>query len=193
MRSYARILVLGGLVAGCTGDVVAPPIQIIVGDGSIRLEEDGSASLELIAESTAEALAYEIVEQPTLGQLVGSGNLYEYVPNPDANGSDQFTWRAIAEDGTESDIATVAVTIEAVNDAPTGAPTQIGTQEDTPVAGTLSANDVEGDTLTWVLVAAPEFGRVDLGTDGSFTYTPDPASGMPRRSTKPNRRRDRRR
>jgi len=173
MRSYARIMVLGGLVAGCQQQEIAPPTQINVQDGSIRLEEDGSASVELFAESNAEALVYEIVDAPKLGQLVGSGNQYEYVPNADVNGSDTFTWRAVADDGTESPTATVLVTIESVNDAPTGAPSQIGTQEDMPVDGTLSATDVEGETLTWVLVAAPEFGRVDLGTDGTFTYTPD--------------------
>ncbi|MEN0065594.1 MAG: hypothetical protein AAGA48_25865, partial [Myxococcota bacterium] len=67
MRSYARILVLGGLVAGCTGAEPPPVVQITVGDGSIRLEEDGSATLELIAESNVDSLIYEIVTQPKLG------------------------------------------------------------------------------------------------------------------------------
>ncbi len=178
MRSYARILALGGLVVACTGEDIVQPPSVSVSDGTIRLEEDGSASVEFVAETSAETVVFDIVEQPELGQLVGQGNTYEYVPNANANGSDTFTWSASAEYGnglfTEPVTATVAVTIEAVNDAPTGAPTQIAVQEDSSVDGTLSANDVEGDTLTWILVSQPEFGRVDLGTDGSFTYTPDP-------------------
>jgi len=173
MRSYARLIVLGGLVAGCAGEVPPPPTTFTIGDGSIRLEEDGSASLELTVETNAERFQYEIVDQPKLGQLIGTANTYDYVANDDVNGTDTFTWRAVAEDGTESDLATVTVFIEPINDGPTGTASQIQTDEDTPVSGQLPAEDVEGETLTFVLVSSPENGRVDLGTDGSYTYTPD--------------------
>ena len=35
-------------------------------------------------------------------------------------------------------------------------------------------NDAEGDAFTAALVVEPAHGRLELGEDGSFTYTPDP-------------------
>ncbi|MEO0604861.1 MAG: Ig-like domain-containing protein, partial [Myxococcota bacterium] len=174
MRSYARLIVLGGLVAGCTGDPIVESTRWTIGDGSIRLEEDGSAPVELVVDTNADQVEYEIVDQPQLGQLIGTGNQFEYVANDDVNGTDEFTWRAMEPDGSsESDVATITVFIEAVNDGPAGIASQIVTDEDTPVSGQLPADDVEGDALTFVLVSSPEFGRVDIGTDGSYTYVPD--------------------
>ncbi|MEO0602971.1 MAG: Ig-like domain-containing protein, partial [Myxococcota bacterium] len=176
MTPAARILFLGAILGACTGDGdIVTVAEFLVQDGSIRLEEDGSASVVLAAEVTGtDAIpTYEIVDQPTLGQLVGAGTVFEYVPDENANGQDQFTWRAFVSDTEQSDLATVTVFIDPVNDAPRGQGSQLVVDEDTPGSGPLPASDVEGDALTYSLVQAPEFGRVDIGTDGTFTYTPD--------------------
>lgn len=172
MRSYAQILLAGGLVSGCTTEI---PFQVefLVGDGSILLEEDSSATLELIAEANASPIQYEIRDQPTLGRLIGSGSQWEYVPRPDLNGVDTFTWVATF-DGEESDLATVTIEIQPVNDGPRGETDVFATFEDTELMAQVEARDIEGDELTYVLVNPPEFGRVNLAIDGSFTYTPNP-------------------
>ncbi len=174
MRSYARLILLGGLVAGCSGGPVEEPIRFTVSDGSIRLDEDGSALVELVADTNAEQVEYTIVDAPKLGQLIGTANQFEYVPNDDINGTDEFTWQAQTPDGAEtSDLATVTVFIEPINDGPVGNASQVSTDEDTPFSGQLPADDVEGDELTYLLVSSPESGRVDLEPDGAYTYTPD--------------------
>ncbi|MDN2661698.1 tandem-95 repeat protein, partial [Neptunomonas sp. CHC150] len=70
--------------------------------------------------------------------------------------------------------ATVAVTINAVNDNPTTAGESATTDEDTPVTVDVLANDsdVDGDTLS-VDSATAANGAVAINPDGTITYTPN--------------------
>ncbi|GAB2479915.1 hypothetical protein GCM10027063_22330 [Promicromonospora xylanilytica] len=66
----------------------------------------------------------------------------------------------------------------AANAAPVGAADAYGTVEDEPLTvqapGVLANDtDADGDELTATGLTQPAHGVVDLGTDGSFTYTPD--------------------
>ncbi|SFU17467.1 Ig-like domain-containing protein [Mesorhizobium sp. YR577] len=70
--------------------------------------------------------------------------------------------------------ATFTVTVNGQNDAPVGSNTAIGTQEDTPVSGTLPvATDVDGDALTYGVGSQPANGTVTVNPDGTYTYTPN--------------------
>jgi len=175
MAPYVRVALMGATIVGCSeGNVESTLRTVDVFDGSIRLEEDGTASVVLTAEvSTADTPTFEIVSEPGIGQLVGSGAVYQYVPDENVNGTDEFTFRAFLSDQETSETATVTVFIDPVNDAPRGQGSMLVTQEDTPDGGPLPASDVEGDPLSYSLVQAPEFGRVDIGTDGTYVYTPD--------------------
>ena len=46
------------------------------------------------------------------------------------------------------------------------------TAEDTAHSGTLTATDVDGDPLTFAMVAGPAHGTVTVNANGTFTYTP---------------------
>lgn len=48
----------------------------------------------------------------------------------------------------DSNIATIAVTIRPVNDAPVANPARIAANEDLPVSGKLAGHDLDGDKLT---------------------------------------------
>ncbi|KJZ02497.1 hypothetical protein TW86_23115, partial [Halomonas sp. S2151] len=67
----------------------------------------------------------------------------------------------------------LTITIKGANDAPTASVDALTTSEDTPVDGSIVAEDVDGDNLSFDLVAQPEGGTVSLSEDGSFTFTPD--------------------
>jgi VCBS repeat-containing protein len=67
------------------------------------------------------------------------------------------------------------VTITAVNDAPVAANGALTTLEDTPGTGTLAATDVDGDALTFSIVANGTKGTAAItnAATGAYTYTPN--------------------
>jgi hypothetical protein len=64
------------------------------------------------------------------------------------------------------------------NSVPTASNGTVSTTTGTPVNGTLSASDTDGDSLTFAVVANPAHGTVTVfnAATGAFTYTP--ASGF---------------
>jgi len=110
--------------------------------------------------------------------LHGDGS-FSYVPAANFHGTDTFTYTAEG-DGAISNIATVTLTVQAVNDLPVAANDGFTGVEDTPLTvpapGVLGNDtDVDSDaTLTAVLVAGPDAaqGTVALAPDGAFTFTP---------------------
>ena len=95
---------------------------------------------------------------------------------PDANFHGNATFSYIATDGKPVDgdslAATVTITVASVNDAPVTTGQSVTTAEDTNVNITLSASDVDGDTLTYTIVGSPAHGSL-TGTAPNYVYTPD--------------------
>jgi VCBS repeat-containing protein len=120
-----------------------------------------------------------IVENlPQHGQLnLNSGNgAFTYVPDPDYNGPDSFTYHAT--DGlANSNTVTVTITVDPVNDAPVAQNDEFnsgasGITVDQP--GVLgNDSDVDGDGLTAVLDNDVDNGTLLLNSNGGFTYVPN--------------------
>jgi VCBS repeat-containing protein len=124
------------------------------------------------------ALTAVLVSGPTKGTLTLNNNgSFSYTPNANFNGADSFTYKA--NDGTaDSNVATVTITVNAVNDAPVAVNDSYSTNEDTTLSvaapGVLGNDtDVDGNTLTAVLVSGPTEGTLTLNSNGSFSYTPN--------------------
>src|SRR5438093_8486347 len=102
---------------------------------------------------------------------------FSYTPDANFDGSDSFTYNA--NDGTlDSNVATVSITVNAVNDAPVAVGNSYSVNEDNTLtvaaAGVLgNDSDVEGSSLTAVLVSGPAHGSLTLNANGSLSYTPD--------------------
>ncbi|HUE70877.1 MAG TPA: Ig-like domain-containing protein, partial [Pirellulaceae bacterium] len=136
--------------------------------------------LENDSDVDGDALSSVLVSGPANGTLtLNADGSFEYAPNENFNGVDGFSYAA--SDGTgESDVATVTITVNAVNDAPSATEDLYATDEDTALvvdaAGGVLANDtdVDGDALSAILVAGPANGSVTLNADGSFEYIPSP-------------------
>ena len=102
---------------------------------------------------------------------------FNYVPDTNYYGSDSFTYRAF--DGiVVSNIATVTITINPINDPPVANDDDYSVNEDTTLTvsapGVLSNDtDVENNPLTAVLITGVSHGTLSLNSNGGFQYTPD--------------------
>jgi large repetitive protein len=141
-----------------------------VGDGVLTNDSDDDAG---------DVLTVVIVDLPQHGTLdMNPDGSFTYTPDEDFHGEDSFTYRAT--DGiAESNLATVTITVNPVNDAPVAGDDFYETDQDTELvvdaASGVLANDFDpdGDELSVVVVTGPLNGILVLETDGSFTYTPN--------------------
>lgn len=86
---------------------------------TVTTDEDTAKAITLAGTDVeGSTLIYTVVTQPTKGILTGTVPNLTYTPKLNVNGSDSFTFKV--NDGTvDSGVATVSITITAVNDAPT--------------------------------------------------------------------------
>ncbi len=117
------------------------------------------------------ALTYDYSD-PAHGILSGTAPNLTYTPDSNYFGADSFTYQVF--DGSNGSApATVAITVNPINDAPTANSMSWNTDEDTASSLVLTATDIEGDPLTYSLLSSPIHGNLS-GTIPNFTYTPDP-------------------
>ncbi|HKA59929.1 MAG TPA: Ig-like domain-containing protein, partial [Gemmatimonadales bacterium] len=119
-----------------------------------------------------------LVTGPAHGTLIfNSDGSFTYTPAVNFNGADSFTYQA--NDGeADSNIATVSLTINAVNDAPVLA--AIGNKtvdEQTLLTFTAGAVDVDSETLVFSLDTGAPAGAAIDPSSGVFTWTPTAAQG----------------
>src|SRR6185312_14330587 len=90
-------------------------------------------------------LTAALVAQPAHGTVtLNADGSFSYTPAANYAGTDSFTYKA--SDGTaDSNVATVAITVSAVNDAPVAVDDVATTSEDAAVTGNVLANDTDAD------------------------------------------------
>jgi sugar lactone lactonase YvrE len=140
---------------------------------NVTTDEDMSKAITLVAiDPDGDSLTYVIVAQPAHGALSGIPPNITYTPTAHFYGSDSFTFKA--NDGkVDSNIATVSIIINQINHAPIAQDQAITTSVDTAKVITLNATDVDGDPLTYQIMAQPSHGTLS-GTAPNLTYTPAP-------------------
>ncbi|OQY43441.1 MAG: hypothetical protein B6242_14650 [Anaerolineaceae bacterium 4572_78] len=124
-----------------------------------------------------ETLTYTLMTSATKGTVKLTdmhAGIYDYVPDEDVYGHDQFTF--MVHDGwLNSNIATISVTITLSNSIPIAEDLNLTTYEDMPLLGILQATDVENDPLTYTIITPPMHGTLVM-TDthvGIFRYMPN--------------------
>jgi len=182
------------LSSGGTGEVrlydLDATVSPVARDDTLVVDEDDDARIDVLAtdfDGDGDPLSVMLVGVPASGSAVvlPTGDV-EYTPQPDFFGSDSFTYRAVSDaDGETSTLATVDITVTAVNDAPflVGPPPVYTAAEDTPLVvgaatGLLSVvDDIDNppedlEVVDTGVLATVQGGSLDVAADGSFTYTP---------------------
>ena len=140
-------------------------------DQSLVLDEDTTMPVVLSGSDVeGDPLTYAIVAAPLHGTLTGTGANHTYVPAANYNGPDRVTFK-VNDGQADSNVATVTLTVRPVNDAPVASGQVLATDEDVPLPITLAAADLDGDALTYAVLAAPAHGTL-TGTGASLTYKP---------------------
>ena len=172
------------------GDASSLPV---LHDDAPTMAEDGTLAFNPFAQvdnSSTLVLGSHVVDQAAHGTVtVNTDGTFTYTPAANYFGSDSFTYTYTINDGsTVSNLATVNVTVTAVNDAPVAADVYASATEDTPLVITLGnfASDVDNPSphpspaggegvalLTTQIVTGPTHGVLLANADGSYTYTPD--------------------
>jgi VCBS repeat-containing protein len=101
-----------------------------------------------------------------------AGSTISGTPTNDDVGS--YTISVTANDGHSGSLTrTFSFSVANTNDAPVGTAASYTINEDTPLAGTVAGTDVDGNGLTFSLVAGSATnGVAAVSPDGTFTFTP---------------------
>jgi parallel beta-helix repeat protein len=117
-----------------------------------------------------DTLTHRITRPPAHGSLGVTGNTIQYWPEPNYNGPDSLEF--VMNDGAgDSAVARIDITITPVNNPPVANNGAFSGPEDTLLPLALSASDLDGDALSFIIVTGPEHGTLS-GTGPNFSYKP---------------------
>jgi len=163
-------------------DVINNTPPVADDDGPYTVTED--ATLTVVApgilgndtDVDPNSLTALLVTGPANGALTLNGDgSFTYSPNPNFNGSDSFMYKA--NDGSiDSNVATVTISVTAVNDAPVAVDDYAATPKNTPIIINILANDYDVDSTInpdTVAITTPPTrgGTVQIVTNGVL-FTP---------------------
>ncbi|NOU52353.1 tandem-95 repeat protein [Pseudoalteromonas sp. JBTF-M23] len=118
---------------------------------TVKVDEDGRVVIKAqVSDEQGDKLALTVQKQPQSGALSSTESGWVYTPNANFNGQDSFAY--LASDGElTSEIATVTVTVNPINDAPSAQDdniTLIKTADDSYTLAVLGNDaDIDGDVL----------------------------------------------
>ena len=145
---------------------------------SLTTGEDTAASGSVTAtDAEGDTITFSLVAQAGNGTATVNGDgTFTYTPDADYSGSDSFT--VVASDGSaSSNVVTVSVTITPVNDAPviTTASGTVSVDENTTAVLTLTATDVENDTLAWSIAGGADAAAFSIDSaSGALVFASAP-------------------
>jgi large repetitive protein len=156
------------IIVNCVND--APT----AGDDNASTNEDTPVSGSVAGNDgdvDSASLTWSLGSGPSNGSASVNGDgSYTYTPNANFCGSDSFTYSVT--DGTSNASATVAVTVNCVNDAPVANDSAETTAEDTPLVAAVSSSDIDGGAPSYALAAGPSHGTIVFNPNGTYTYSP---------------------
>jgi len=139
----------------------------------LEFEEDQALPITLEwLDVDGDDVSFEIVTGVSHGSLVLGAGTALYTPDPNFDGEDSFTYR-VNDGELDSNVATVFLSANPVNDAPIAESASFQTLEDEPLDIVLIASDIDGDPLTFSVADNPEFGQLQWLDSSHLIYTPN--------------------
>jgi len=157
-----------------------PPVALA---GTASTDEDSPVTITLTgSDADGDALSFAISAPPANGSLGAitpidaSSAEVVYTPDADFNGADSFAF-TVNDGTTTSPAASIAVTINPVNDPPVANAQLVNAVEDTPITITLTGSDIDGDSLSFAIASTPANGSLGTitpidATSAEVVYTP---------------------
>jgi hypothetical protein len=172
-------------VADSTGERIAAKVSIVVEpvndapvaeDDDATTQEDTAVTIGVLGNDSdvdGDSLTVQSATGATNGSVTVDDRSVIYIPHPDFQGTDTFTY-AVADSTSQPTTAAVSITVDPVNDAPVADDASISGEEETTIPWIPSVGDVDGDVLTCSIITPPAHGSVTLNPDCSGgSYTPE--------------------
>jgi len=165
--AFSREIGTASIIVIAVNDAPVAEVLAVTTDEDTPLTDTLSAT-----DIEGDSLSYSLVSEASNGTaVISSTGTLTYTPNADFNGTDSFTYKV--NDGTvDSNIATVTVTVTAVNDTPliSGTPAT-SVDEDSAYSFIPTASDIEDDSLTFSISNQPSWANFNSDT-GALSGTP---------------------
>lgn len=140
---------------------------------SVAINEDTTRSFDmtkLATDANGDTLSFWLVSGPSNGMLKGTTPNLTYTPNLNWYGTETIVFR-VSDGLAYSNDATITITVLPVNDAPVANSASYFIPLGVGKFITLSGSDVDGDSLTYRIVANPNFGKL-TGIAPKLAYRP---------------------
>jgi len=174
------------IFATLSSQIVPPPSTLnppIARDSEVTVDEDKLIQIQLDAfdPDINDKLTYSIKSQPNAGTIINfdplTGTL-TYQPNQNFNGNDLFTFKAVDQSQLESNLATVHIIVNPVNDPPLANNQQLETNQNIPFDIILKGSDRidNSDIISkFRIISSPTNGQISNfdSVKGTLTYTPN--------------------
>ncbi|WP_395339116.1 tandem-95 repeat protein [Ningiella sp. W23] len=139
----------------------------------VTLEDTSVMFVADVSDAEGQPLSFTLLSMPD-GTLLGTGPDFTFIPNDNFSGVTSFTYQ-VNDGEADSNVATVTITVQAVNDAPIANDDFVEMSAD---QSTININvlandeDPDGDMLS-IVDANAVSGTVEI-VDGELVYTPIP-------------------
>jgi VCBS repeat-containing protein len=166
-----------------TVSITVTPVNdapIAVAD-SATVAEGATASINLAtndtdSDGTIDLTSIVITQNPANGSVtVNNNGTVSYTHNGSNTTTDSFQYTIKDNNGATSNVATVSITITAVNDAPVAVADSSTVAEGGTISINLATNDTDSDgtiDLTSIMITQnPANGSITVNNDGTVSYT----------------------
>ncbi len=170
-RDLYNNLTSASAIATATTAANNPPSA---GNDSVSTNEDSAITINTLANDSdpdGQNLTITTVGSPANGTTSTNGSTVTYTPKTDFNGSDSFSY-TVSDGAGGSATATVSISVNSVNDAPTAVNDSgsVGTNDTVTINVLANDSDKEGSPLSLVSVGSANKGSISI-SGSSVIYT----------------------